>query len=275
MAQQTNTATMADETIRQRLDAVRDVPTAPLWIGTDTDTDQPVTISRQKPILITGVIGTGKTTLCHTISYQRLTPNSGLCYVTDSEDSLAPILLNGRDCTVIDPTTHADPIEAVPDDLGADSMIHGVLLDREPDSNTKLVKTLIEQLLQRPHDAQPYTLVLDGCGQLDSAHLPLSGLTARTRTLPLQVVITVQSLTELPQSMGQHGADIAGTCNCITGRVSSDDAHQLAAHYPTATPDDLEELSPYQWWTHQRDDNGRTDIQVTSPPPQLTRRDDY
>jgi hypothetical protein len=40
MSQQTNTAATADETVRQRLDTVRNDPTAAFRIGTDTETDR-------------------------------------------------------------------------------------------------------------------------------------------------------------------------------------------------------------------------------------------
>ena len=155
MAQQSNTTALADNIGQQRLDTARTDPTAPLYLGTTPDTDEPVTLARTEPfdpILITGDTDTGKTTLAHHIAYQQLHPNSGLCYISKIDPSITDLLQSTPttpEHATIAPDTHADPTAAISDDIGMDATVHGVQLGRETPRNTTLVRTLLGQVRQR------------------------------------------------------------------------------------------------------------------------------
>jgi hypothetical protein len=161
MAQQSNTATLADETGRQRRDTARTDPTAPLCLGTATDTDDPVTLARTEPfdpILITGKTGAGKTTLAHHIADQQLHPNSGLCYVSKIDPSITDLFQRTpttHECDRIAPDGSWDPTTAVPDDIGTNPTIHGVQLDTDSDRNTTLVRALLGQVRQNRAEQTP------------------------------------------------------------------------------------------------------------------------
>jgi energy-coupling factor transporter ATP-binding protein EcfA2 len=282
MVQQSNTAPLADETGRQRRDTARTDPTAPLCLGTATDTDDPVTLARTEPfapILITAKTGAGKTTLAHHIADQQLHPNSGLCYVSKINPPITALFQRT-------PTTHEcdsialdgswDPTTAVPDDIGTTPTIHGVRLDIDTDRNTTLLRALLGQIHQNRAEQTPtdhsYTIVLDGLAGFDWDQLALDTLLAEARTLNLHIVITTQGRTYVSKS-GQRDLRSA-VRTYITGPVTPAEARHIAAHDPTVTADELTALPRYQWCLHQPMADGQN-VQFTSPPPQLSERDDH
>jgi hypothetical protein len=196
---------MADETVRQRLDNARTEPTTPLCLGTDTETDEPVTLSRSDrfdPMLISGNVATGKTTLCHHIVYQQLAPESGLCYVSGVTPALDPSVPPERTWTSIAHDSSWDPSNAVPDDIGTDATIHSVGIGGETKRNTDLTNAIIERVFQNRSadpNVQPYTLVLDGLAALDLDQLALDKLLRWSRKLGLHVILVAQSTTTLPE----------------------------------------------------------------------------
>lgn len=278
MVQQSNTAAKAVGSVHQHIDTARDDPTAPLWLGTDVETDDPVTVApeqRFSPLLITGTTRTGKTTLCHHIATQQLVPDSGLCYVSASGHAFAPPQPTDRMRTTISPTTArtSDPSVAVPADIGMETTIHSVRWDPGTDTATKtaLTQALIDQLLTNLHrqrgtpGAAPYTLVLDGLTALgDIDPTTLDQLLSEAHTCRLSVVIATQTLTRLPSGV-QHPLD-EQVLTALTGRVAANDATHLAHTSPTVTPDDLHTLPRYQWWLWQDTREGPQDHQFASAP---------
>jgi hypothetical protein len=268
-----------DETMRQRIKTARENPTQPLWLGTTPEAGDPVTLSRTDqfdPILITGVVGAGKTTLCHQLATQQLVPESGLCYVSETGYAFDPPRPNGRARTNIGPGPYRDAndaIDAVPDDIGTTPSITNVLLGTKPgtDTDANFMTAFIEQLLINRHqqygpDVSPYTLVLDGTNALSEVDpMHLRRLLAEARKLRLQILIVAQTVTTLPLTIQQWLAHNVRTY--ITSQVTRADAQQLAHSYPTVTADDLEMLPHYQWWMCEETAEGPQETQFVSVPP--------
>jgi hypothetical protein len=279
MAQQSNTATTAAETVQQHIETAQDDPSAPLWLGTDTDTDEPVTIDREQrfsPLLLTANTRMGKTTLCHQIAAQQRVPNGGLCYVRGTSPPFDGPRSTDQPSTVIVPDaarTDYEAVDTVPADIGTTATTQTVLLGpgTGTPANTRLLKPLIEQLLDNRHrqrgpDMAPYTLVLDGIEhrvELDS--LALDHLLAEARALRLSVIIATQTLTTLPSSVQHWLQNHVQTY--ITGRVSIGDTTHFEHVYTTPTADEFGRLPRYQWWLCEHTRHGPREAQFKAAPP--------
>jgi hypothetical protein len=289
MAQQSNTATTAEETVQQRLDTVRNDPTASLCLGTDTDTDDPVTIPRtghDGPVVITGRRATGKTVLCQHIAHQRMAAGQGVAYVGND-----PAI---TDLLQLAPDDRADDITCVSPDTatGGGRTLLKVALNSDPgpvpictiptsrtasQRNTTLTNTLltaVEQYLKHPlrtTQPQPYTIILDGLARLEADALDLDRFAEHSQTIPVQLVIALQSPDQLPSLAATRLYRTADTL--ITGNHVRTDADSLADHYPDVTAANIRDLPPYHWWVRQTTDEGVTETPLTSPPPHPPRRD--
>jgi hypothetical protein len=293
MVQQSNTVAIDDETVRQRLDTVRDDPTAPLWIGTNTDTDDPVTIPRtghDAPIVITATTQRGKTTLCQHIAHQRMVAGQGVTYVGDDRaiTDLLGLVPDERtdDITCVSPATSTTAgetaVQEAFDDTGPP--IYAIPTSRtSTDHNTTLTGTHLsagEEYVAhypREHRTQPYTIILDGLARLEADALDLALLAEHSRTIPVQLVVAHQSLAHLPSLVASRLYQTAETL--VTGTLSVTDTDPLADYYTDVTPDELHTLPRYQWWVRHTTDEGVTETSLASPPPHPPRReitlDDY
>jgi hypothetical protein len=279
MAQQSNTATTAADALHQHIETRRDDPTAPLWLGTDTDTDDPVTIDRDhwfNPLLITAGTCGGKTTLCHQLAAQQRVANSGLCYVSGTRQPVDGPRSTDQTGTIIVPDAariDQAAIDTVPADIGTATTNYTVLLGTGTGTtaNTPLISSLIEQLLRNRHrqrgpDATPATLILDGiehCVDLDS--LMLDQLLAEAGARRLQVIIATQTLTHLPAGVQKPLNNHVQTH--ITGQVRPDDAAHFEQVYPTPTADEFGRLPRYHWWLCDNTPDGRREAQFSAAPP--------
>lgn len=259
---------------RQIIEAAQGDPTAPLYVGSEVETDDPVTIASDRrvgPMLIVGNAGTGKTTLCHQIAAQQLMSDSGLCYLTGGRQTFGSVQSHERESTLITPGGR-NGTDEVPDEIGTDTTIHSVLLGAgtETGTNTEFMSTLIEQLgnnryRQIGSGASPYTLVLDGIeSRVEWDQFDLKRLLTQARSLHLSIVIAAQTLTRFPREVRQQFYDHMPTY--IVGRVSSPLDADLARLYPTLTPDDLHNLPRYQWCIGTRASEELEEIQFTSTP---------
>jgi hypothetical protein len=293
MAQQSNTATTGEETVQQRLDTVRNDPTAPLCLGTNPDTADPVTIPRTgngAPIVITGHQMMGKTTLCQHIAHQRMIAGQGVTYIGDDRaiTGLLQVVPDERtdDITCVSPTTSTTvretTVQTAFDETGPP--ICAIPTSRtSTDHNTTLTDThlsAVEEYVShypRDHRTQPYTIILDGLARLEVDALDLASFAKHSYMYPIQLVVAHKSLAQLPARGGPQLYTTAETL--ITGRVGVHDTDSLAEYHPAVTPDDLYNLGRYQWWVRQIAPDGDTDTPLTSPPPHPPRReitlDDY
>lgn len=266
------------EIVQRRSDKARVDPTEPLCLGVEVGTDEPVTLSRTEhfdPILITGQMGTGKTTLCQHLACQQFTPDSSLCYVTSHAHSLPEVsqdVPEHREGVTITPGS-TGVVGLTTDllaDIGTASSFSRIQLGTDRDSNTAVLHTLIEAMLanrhqQRGPESPPCTLVLDGidgCVELDQ--IALTRLFGEARKLRLHVVITTQTLTSLPRSVRHQFENHVQTV--ITGQVERADAQALAGWYSRPTAGDLASLPAGQWWVGSPTAEDVQEAQVRSLP---------
>jgi hypothetical protein len=283
MAQQSNTATMADETVRQRIDKAQD----DLWIGRNTDTDEPVTIPRtgnDAPIVLTATTRRGRTTLCQHLAHQRMIAGQGVTYVGDDQaitDLLGLVPAERTDdITCVSPATSTTAGETVvqePFDATGPPICAIPTSRTSTDHNTTLTDThltAVEQYVShypREHRTQPYTIILDGLARLETDAFDLAPLAEHSYMRPIQLVVSLQSLDQLPSLTAPRLYKTAETL--ITGRVGMRDTDHLADYYTEVTPDELHNLPRYQWWVRHTTDEGVTETPLTSPPPHPPRRD--
>jgi hypothetical protein len=289
MAQQSKTAAVTEDTVRQRIDTVRDDPTAPLGIGRNIETEEPVTIPRTgngAPIIITGHQMMGKTTLCQHIAHQRMLAGQGVTYVGDDRaiTDLLDLVPDDRtdDITCVSPdastTAGETTVQTAFDETGP-PICAIPTSTTSTDHNTTLTGThltAVEEYVAhypRDHRTQPYTIILDGLARLDGDALApaLDTFAKDSYMRPIQLVVAHKSLAQLPARGGPHLYTTAETL--ITGRIGTRDADSLAEHHPAVTPDDLHDLGRYQWWVRQIAPDGDTDTPLASPPPHPPRRD--
>jgi hypothetical protein len=279
MAQQSNTATTAADALHQHIETRRDDPTAPLWLGTDIETDDSVTIDRDhwfNPLLITAGTRRGKTTLCHQLAAQQRVSNGGLCYVSGTSQPVDGPRSTDRTGTIIVPDAariDQAAIDTVPADIGTATTNYTALLGTGTGTtaNTPLISSLIEQLLRNRYrqsgpDATPATLVLDGIEhRVDLDRLALDQLLAEAGALRLQVIIATQTLAHLP-SAAQYPLNNHVQTH-ITGHVSPDDAAHFERVYTTPTADEFGRLPRYHWWLCDNTPDGRREAQFRTAPP--------
>lgn len=249
-------------------------PTQPLCLGTDVETDEPVTLSRTErfdPMLITGQRGTGKPTLCQHIARQQVTPDSSLCYVTGNPSlpEVGQDVPEQREGITLTPRSDGEPglTTDLPADIGTAGAFSRIQLGRDTDSNTAVLRTLIEDLLahrQRRPERSPCTIVLDAISDtVEMDQIALTRLFTEARKLRLHVVLTTHALDALPRSGARRVEESVMTY--VTGSVAPDDAESLARRYPTPTAADLMSLPRYQWWLRHLPSD--TDTQFVSSPP--------